>query len=197
MCARREGFWKLAADQLSASRFFLAAVWLAAYASGNRRPAVLGPIALAGAASDFADGRLARKRGSADKFGRWLDGIADIVFVLTALSCEARAGSIPAYIPVLIAFSFTQYAIDSVVILGSATPVASHLGHWGGIINFVLALALASAPPPRLPGRLVRRAAPLIAIFYLAAIIERALNYRPSRLPRARQNSLTTTSSTT
>jgi hypothetical protein len=33
----------------------------------------------------------------------------------------------------------------------------------------------------RLPGRLVRRAAPLIAIFYLAAIIERALNYRLSR----------------
>jgi hypothetical protein len=32
-----------------------------------------------------------------------------------------------------------------------------------------------------LPGRLVRWAAPLIAIFYLAAIIERALSYQPSR----------------
>jgi hypothetical protein len=27
---------------------------------------------------------------------------------------------------------------DSVVILGSATPVASRVGHLGGIINFVL-----------------------------------------------------------
>ena len=62
--------------------------------------------------------------------------------MLVALSCEAHAGSIPAYIPVLIALSFTQYALDSVVILGSATPVASRLGHWGGIINFALVSAL-------------------------------------------------------
>jgi phosphatidylglycerophosphate synthase len=55
------------------------------YASGNRRPALLGPIALAGAASDFDDGRLARLTGSHYEFGRWLDAIADIVFVLTAL----------------------------------------------------------------------------------------------------------------
>jgi hypothetical protein len=38
----------------------------------------------------------------------------------------------------------------------------------------------------RLRGRLVRRAAPLAAIFYLAAIIEHALNYRPWR-PISRQ----------
>jgi len=181
MYVRHEAVWKAAANLLSVSRFFLAALWLAAYASGNRGPALLGPIALAGAASDFADGRLARVTGSADEFGRWLDAIADIVFVLTALSCEARAGSIPTYIPVLIALSFTQYALDSVVILGSATPVASRLGHWGGIINFALVITLAAAPPPRLPGRLLRRAAPLIAIIYVAAIVERALNYQPSR----------------
>lgn len=181
MDVRHRAFWKRAANLLSASRFFLAALWLAVYASGDRRPALLGPIALAGAASDFADGRLARLTGSPDQFGRWLDAIADIVFVLTALSCEARAGSIPVYIPVLVALSFAQYALDSVVIIGSATPVASRLGHWGGIINFVVVITLACAPTPRLPGRLVRRAAPLIAIFYLAAIIERALNYRPSR----------------
>jgi phosphatidylglycerophosphate synthase len=114
--------------------------------------------------------------------GRWLDAIADIVFVLTALSCEARAGSVPAYIPILVALSFAQYArLDSVVILGSATPVASRLGHWGGVINFVLVITLACAPPPRLPGRLVRRAALLIGILYLAAIIKRTLSYRPSR----------------
>jgi phosphatidylglycerophosphate synthase len=179
--AARDLSWKRAANLLSASRFFLAALWFAVYASGNRRPALLVPIALAGAASDFTDGRLARVAGCPDVFGRWLDAIADLVFVLTALSCEVRAGSIPAYIPILIALSFGQYAFDSIVILGSATPVASRLGHWDGVINFVLVITLAWAPPPRLPGRLVRRAAPLIAILYLAAIIERALNYRPSR----------------
>jgi phosphatidylglycerophosphate synthase len=178
---RHEAFWKPAANLLSASRFLLAVLWFAVYAAGNRRPGLLGPIAIAGAASDFADGRLARLAGSPDQFGRWLDAIADIVFVLTALSCEARAGSIPAYIPVLIAISFAQYALDSVVIFGAATPVASRLGHWGGVINFALVITLACAPPPYLPGRIVRRVAPLIGIIYLAAIIERALNYRRPR----------------
>jgi len=156
MSAQRDVFWKLTANLLSASRFFLAALWFAVYASENRRPALLGPIALAGAGSDFIDGRLARQTGYPDGFGRWLDAIADIVFVLTALTCEAHAGSIPAYIPVLIALSFAQYALDSVLIHGSATPVASRFGHWGGIINFVLLITLACTPPPRLPGLLVR-----------------------------------------
>jgi phosphatidylglycerophosphate synthase len=182
MCVRHEAFWKLAANLLSASRFFLAALWFAVYATGNRRPALLGPIALAAAATDFIDGRLARLTGSLGPFGRWLDAIADLVFVLTALSCESSAGTIPAYIPILIAISFAQYALDSVVILGSAAPVASRLGHWGGVINFVLVLTLACAPPPRWPGRFVRCAAPFIGIIYLAAIVERALNYRRSRL---------------
>jgi hypothetical protein len=80
--------------------------------------------------SDFADGRVARWTGQADGIGRWLDGLADVVFVLTALASEAAAGVIPICIPLLIACSFAQYAIDSVAIRGSSTPVRSRLGHW-------------------------------------------------------------------
>ena len=181
MRARHEVLWKAAANLLSASRFLLAALWLTAYLAGDRRPAVMGPIALTAVASDFADGRLARRGGSPGRFGRWLDAAADITFILAAMSCETHAGSIPAYIPLLIALSFTQYALDSVLILGSAAPVASRLGHWGGAFNYILVVTLALAPPPRLPGQLVHRAAPIIAIFYLAAILERGLNYRRSR----------------
>jgi phosphatidylglycerophosphate synthase len=137
----------------------------------------MGPIALAAAVSDFVDGRVARRMHSADGFGRWLDSLADIVFILTALSCEVRAGAIRGYIPALIAASFVQYAVDSVVIRGSATPVKSRLGHWAGIMNYGLVLVLGFAPAPRWPGRLIRRASPPIAIFYLAAIFERALAY--------------------
>jgi len=144
--------------------------------SGDRRPEILGPIALAGAISDFVDGRVARRMNSADGFGQWLDSLADIVFVLTALACEAHAGAVPVYIPTLIAVSFTQYVIDSLMICGSSTPVKSRLGHWGGVINFALVITLAFAPPPRWP--LLRAAAPLLAIFYLAAIFERTLSYR-------------------
>ena len=159
----------------------LAALWLVAFVSDNRGPEVLGSIALAAAVSDFADGRIARWMGHADGFGRWLDALADIVFILTALSSEALAGAIPIYIPVLIACSFAQYAIDSVAISGSSTPVKSRLGHWGGVINFALVLVLAWTPPPLMPARLVLQASPLLAIFYLAAIFERALNYWPLR----------------
>jgi len=169
------------ANLLSASRFALAGVWLAAFLSGPRRPAILGSIALAAAVSDFVDGRVARWTRSASGFGRWLDSLADIVFILTALGCEAAAGSIPAHIPALIALSFAQYAIDSIVVSGSSIPVKSRLGHWGGVINFAIVLMLAFAPPPRTPGIMLREASPLLALFYLSAIGERALGYRPAR----------------
>lgn len=166
-----------AANLLSASRFALAALWIGAFAAGIRRPAVLGSIATAAAISDYADGRIARRVGHAEGAGRWLDPVGDIAFVLTVLASEAAAGAIPVYIPVLIACSFSQYAIDSVAIGGTSEPIRSRLGHWGGIINFALVLILAWAPPPLWPGRLVREAAPLVAAFYVAAMIERALSY--------------------
>lgn len=179
-----------AANLLSASRFVLAAMWLAAFVHGYKGPEVLGPIALAAALSDFADGRVARKTRSAGQFGRWLDSVADIAFVLTALACEAQAGAIPAYIPVLIAVSFAQYAIDSIVISGSSTPVKSRLGHLGGIVNFALVILLAFASGARWPGIVAREALPLLAIFYVAAIFERMLGYvttyRRARSHRAR-----------
>jgi phosphatidylglycerophosphate synthase len=142
---------------------------------------MLGPIALCGAASDFADGRVAQWTGSIAGFGRWIDSVADATFVLTALACEARAGAIPAYIPALIAASFTQYVIDSIVISGSSVPVKSRLGHWGGVINYALVIALAFAPALLWPAMMVRTLSPLIAIFYLAAMSERAFNYRLAR----------------
>jgi phosphatidylglycerophosphate synthase len=141
----------------------------------------VGSIALAAAASDFVDGRIARWMGYANGVGKWLDSLADIVFILTALSSEAMAGAIPVYIPVLIACSFAQYAIDSVAISRSSTPVKSRLGHWGGVINFALVLLVSWTPPPLLPARLVRQVSPLLAFFYIAAILERALNYWPLR----------------
>ena len=166
-----------AANVLSASRFVLGAMWLAAFVHGDRRPEVLGSIALCAALSDFVDGPVARRMRAADAFGRWLDSVADLAFVLTALTCEAQAGAIPAYIPVLIAVSFAQYAVDSILINGSFTPVKSRLGHWGGIINFALVLLLAFASCARWSGVLVREVSQPLAIFYLAAILERILGY--------------------
>ena len=91
-------------------------------------------------------------------------------------------GAIPLYIPLLIALSFSQYVIDSVVIgQPAAGPIRSRLGHWGGIINYALVITLAVAPPPAFPGALVRDLAPLLALFYIAAISERAWLFYRSR----------------
>jgi phosphatidylglycerophosphate synthase len=149
--------------------------WLLAFEGGRAGAAVLGSIAIAGAISDLLDGRVARRMGIAGGVGRWLDSIADIVFVLTALTCEAWAGSIPFYIPMLIAISFSQYAIDS-MLLGGA-PIRSRLGHFGGVINFALVIVLGLAPPPALPGVILRALCPLLAIFYIGAIAERIAGY--------------------
>ena len=167
---------------LSAIRFALAAVWIELAAHGHQGRLALALVAIVAAGSDFIDGRVARRLGVASGSGRWLDGIADVTFVLAALFCEAAAGAIPFYIPILIAVSFSQYAIDSVVIGQPATgPIKSRLGHWGGIINYALVITLAIAPPAALPGTLVRGLAPLIGMFYAAAISERAWLYYRTR----------------
>lgn len=52
---------------------------------------------------------------------------------------------------------------------------------WCGIINYALVIALAISPPPALAGAIVRGLAPLIALFYVAAISERAWLFYRSR----------------
>ena len=163
------------ANLLSAARLLLAMAWLLAFEAGYRGAAILGTIAVAAAVSDLLDGTIARRMGIVGGTGRWLDSIADIIFVLTALTCEASAGAIPFYIPMLIALSFSQYAFDS-MLLGGA-PIKSRLGHFGGIINFALVMVLGFAPPPAMPGVIVRALGPLLAIFYVGAIAERVVGY--------------------
>ena len=173
-------FLTQSANLVSASRFILACIWVTVFFAHRSHPQMLGAIALGGAASDFLDGRVARWTHSASQFGRWLDSVADIVFILTVLSCEAYAGVIPVYLPILIAASFAQYVADSVLIRGSAVPVKSRLGHWAGVFNYIIVIVLAWAPPRSL-GTLLRDLAPMIALFYLAAMCERALSYGITR----------------
>src|SRR5580693_8726081 len=92
---------------LSALRFALAAIWIELATHGHHGRLAFAIVALVAAGSDFIDGRVARRLGVASGSGRWLDGIADVSFVLAALFCEAAAGAMPFYIPILIALSFS------------------------------------------------------------------------------------------
>jgi len=167
---------------LSALRFALAAIWVELAAHGHTGRAPYLTIAIIAAGSDFIDGRIARRLGVASNRGRWLDGIADVTFVIAALWCEAIAGVIPFYIPVLIAISFSQYALDSIIIARAASgPIKSRLGHWGGIVNYAMVIALAFSAPDGAIAIAVHALSPMVAIFYVAAIVERAwLFYRRS-----------------
>jgi len=165
------------ANLLTAGRFAAAAAWVALFLASPERTVPLGAIALAASLSDFADGRVARLLGTLSGAGQWLDAVADVTFVLAVLGCEAWSGAIPVYVPALIAASFAQYGVDSMLRSGARGPIRSRLGHWGGVINYALVLVLSFAPPPNLPGVIVKSCAPILALCYAAAIAERAATY--------------------
>jgi len=165
-------------NALTISRFVLAAVWiiLARVAPGAFPAFAI--LAVVAAVTDFIDGRVARRLGVAHDVGGWLDSIADVTFILAALGCYASARELPWSIPWLIALSFGQYAVDSLWLHRADAPVRSRLGHWGGIINYTLVLAMAVTKPESSARSYIRQAVPIIELFYVAAIIERALAYR-------------------
>lgn len=167
-----------AANALTIARFGLAAAWIAIYLAAPAARLAFALIAIAAAASDFFDGRLARRLGVGGGAGRWLDPVADVTFVLAALGCAAAADEIPLYIPILIVASFSQYALDSRILHRADGPIRSRLGHYGGVVNYALVIALVIAPPGGVAGVAIKTATSAIALFYIAAIVERALLYR-------------------
>jgi phosphatidylglycerophosphate synthase len=162
---------------MSGTRLVLAPLWVSFAQSSRPHSVTLTVISLCGAASDILDGYIARWTGTSSQFGRWLDSTADITFILSGLWCEARGGVIPYYLPALVAASFAQYVLDSVLIHGSAFPIKSRLGHWAGIFNYFLLILLAWAPKKHAP-QLSDHLWLIIALFYLSAMFERAKTYR-------------------
>jgi phosphatidylglycerophosphate synthase len=91
------------------------------------------------ALSDFFDGRVARWLEAANAGGRVLDHVADIVFILAALTVYARLGAVPWWVPASIATAFAVYVIDS-LLRSSRRPalIGSRIGHYGGVCNYAL-----------------------------------------------------------
>jgi len=94
-------------------------------------------------ATDWIDGRVARRFGETSALGGMFDHFTDAIFV--ALGCGALAvrGDLPPALPPLIVLAFLQYVLDSRggVRIGDAAPRwplrASWLGRWNGIGYFV------------------------------------------------------------
>jgi phosphatidylglycerophosphate synthase len=142
------------ANALTAVRLLLVLPVAAALA----RPMLLTPGVVAfmlvvAIASDYLDGPVARRMGTASATGMLFDHTTDCLFVTGGLAGAALAGSITAILPALIPLAFGQYVADSYVWSRRRQLRASFLGRWNGIFYFVPIVLIATARlavPPRL-----------------------------------------------
>ncbi|HUR32569.1 MAG TPA: CDP-alcohol phosphatidyltransferase family protein [Vicinamibacterales bacterium] len=131
-------------------------------------------------ASDYADGIVARRTGSASPRGMLFDHTTDCLFVTAGLAGAAMATLVPLILPVLIPIAFTQYVLDSYFLHRQRQLRMSSLGRWNGIFYFapLVMIAVAAVHLPGLSGLariLVRPCAVLLAVSTVASIIDRAI----------------------
>ena len=168
------------ADLLSAVRLLLALVFPALLA--YRSPLALTVWAIA-ALSDFADGRVARRRGASAR-GAVLDVVADVAFVLGGLTAAAALGLVPLVTPLAVGCAVAAYALASARLTGGGTAVRlarSLLGHWAGIANWVCVGVVAGSVswPGSAWATIVPLAGWATAALNVAAVVARA---RPDRV---------------
>jgi phosphatidylglycerophosphate synthase len=153
------------ANTLTAIRLVLALPMM----MGLARPALFAPrlvallLALA-IASDYLDGPVARRTGTASPRGMLFDHATDCLFVTAGLTGAAVAGSLTPILPAVIPFAFGQYVADSYVWSRRRQLRASFLGRWNGILYFVPLVLIAVA-------RLPAASSPLAAFLLQAARI--------------------------
>lgn len=161
-----------AADVCTALRVLLAPVL--AWQLGLPRPdAGLVPLAIfaLAAASDAADGALARAAGTASPRGRLFDHAADGLLLFPALFVLAAARGVPYALPYAAVAAFALYLLDGWRRGGSLAAIdltGSRSGALGGVLNYGIVGAAAAAV------WLDRRA--LDAVVYAAAFAIAAVN---------------------
>ena len=151
------------------------------------------PIAIAvlAAASDFVDGRLARRLGSASRAGAVLDVLGDGVFVVAALAGLASVRIVTWLLPVAVVLALTGLAVASLRAAGSADGPpppprtrgpADRAGHAAGIVNYGAVLAGSAALAGWIPGAWILPASVTVAVLNLSPLVLRfASGTRPSR----------------
>jgi len=144
--------WNSRANVLTGARLLLAPVLAVCVLEEARLAAALS-FWLA-VATDFADGRVARRFGEVSAYGRFFDHATDAAFVSVGTAALAVKNAVPAVLPLLIALAFVQYAVGRRE-PGAQEPRKSRLGHWNGIAYYVIvavpvtrdAMGIAWPPP--------------------------------------------------
>ena len=169
------------ANALTAVRLLLVLPIAAALARPDLLPPGVVAIALAMAiATDYLDGPVARRLGTASPSGQLFDHSTDCLFVTGGLAGAAIAGAVTPILPVLVPFAFGQYVVESYVWQRQRQLRASFLGRWNGILYFVPIVLVAAARLPFPAGfaSVLRLAASvlgyLLAASTVVSIIDRA-----------------------
>jgi phosphatidylglycerophosphate synthase len=102
--------------------------------------------------SDYVDGIVARRTGTASPRGMLFDHTTDFLFVTSGLGGASVAGLVPLVLPVLIVVAFSQYVLDSYLLHRQRQLRMSYLGRWNGILYFapLAMIAIASLHVPGL-----------------------------------------------
>jgi len=116
-------------------------------AVGFARPDLVPSLMLAGfvaaaIATDYFDGVIARRFGTATARGQLFDHTADFLFVTCGLAGAAVGGIIPWILPALIVVAFSQYVLDSYFFDHTKRLRMSVIGRWNGILYFVPLVAI-------------------------------------------------------
>jgi len=87
--------------------------------------------------TDYFDGKIARRLGTASPRGQVFDHTTDFLFVTSALFGAAYADLLTPVLPVLIVIAFSQYVLDSYFFYHEKQLHMNKLGRWNGIFYFV------------------------------------------------------------
>jgi phosphatidylglycerophosphate synthase len=164
------------ADLLSSLRLGLALLLPFALARGGAMPAM---IWIAGAATDYFDGPVARRTGGPTRHGMLLDNAADIALVLGGLAAAAVLGLLPWLVPGAVLLAVVDYARAALEERHGAAraPSRSGVGHAAGVVNYAclgVVCARLAWPATVPPAALVTVELGTIAI-NLGAVIERTV----------------------
>jgi phosphatidylglycerophosphate synthase len=175
------------ANALTAVRLLLVAPFAFFMARGDMRSAVFAlTVWVVALATDFADGPIARRRGTVTPLSGTFDHTTDFLFVTGGIFAGAYRGAFPWVLPILITAAFAQYVIDSYWVHRQSKLRGSKLGRYNGMLYFS---PTCTEIVVRLGARFLQ---PLLTIFVwmlvlstLVSIGQRFLMYRglPEHLP--------------
>ncbi len=126
------------ANSLTGLRLLLAVPAALAFARSEfMSPLLLVALMTVAIVTDFGDGIVARRTGTASPKGQLFDHATDFLFVTSGLAGAAVAGRVPVALPILIVVAFSQYVLDSYFLHRDKQLRMSQLGRWNGIFYFV------------------------------------------------------------